>query len=64
MRTMQPNTETRINLTLYDLECLGFWIEAEEAEGRWQAGQVYNPPYDADLPFYIRQEIWDINDRL
>lgn len=64
MKTMQPNTETRIALTLSDLERLGFWLEAEEAEGRWKAKRVYNPPYDADIPFYIRQEIWEVNDRM
>jgi hypothetical protein len=61
---MQPNTETRIDLVLYDLERLGFWLEAEEAECRWEVGRVYNPPYDADIPIYVRQEIWEVNDKM
>ena len=55
------NIETEIDLTLYDLERLGYWLEAEEAEIRWRENRPYFPPFYIDLPRDLRSEIGSLN---
>jgi len=43
---MTINPETRIDLALYDLERLGLWLQAEEAEWQWRNHRMWLPTYE------------------
>jgi hypothetical protein len=50
-----------IENALRELETLGYWNEAFDAESAWLEHDVWFPPEDLDLPFDTRQMIGQVN---
>jgi hypothetical protein len=54
--------ETLVDLALYDLDRLGYWYLAEEAQACWETGQPTPISlYETDLPPAVLAEINLIN---
>jgi hypothetical protein len=60
---MIVNPNIRMDLALYDLERLGLWLEAEQAQMDWDNRKPYVPTWDAweRIPAPIKHDIDVIN---
>jgi len=52
---------TQRDLALYDLERLGYWLEAEEAEFCWNRQLPWPIPLDVELPRPVFREVTEVN---